>query len=203
VLARNRAAVPLVEFRVPFTVDRQAVDDVERGAKDADWQPVKDAAQRIAFAEDRAVFDGFTAAAIPGIRAASSNPSLALPTDMRELPTVVAQALGSLRLVGVAGPYRLLLSTDAYTALAVSTDRGYPIRDHIVSVIQDGEIIGAPAIEGAFLLSARGGDYELYLGQDLSIGYLSHDADQIELYFQESFTFIVQTSEAGVPLTAT
>src|SRR5262245_6473581 len=55
VLARTRLYQPVVELRVPFTVDRQQVDDVARGAKDADWQPVKDAARRIAYAEDRAV----------------------------------------------------------------------------------------------------------------------------------------------------
>ena len=63
------------------------------------------------------------------------------------------------------------------------------------------DIIWAPAIDGAFLLSTRGGDYELHLGQDLSIGYLSHDATSVQLYFQESLTFLVQTSEAGVALT--
>ncbi|HEY0578042.1 MAG TPA: family 1 encapsulin nanocompartment shell protein [Pseudonocardia sp.] len=201
VLARTRTVLPLVELRVPFVVSRDAVDDVERGAKDSDWQPVKDAAQEIAFAEDRAVFDGFPAADITGIRASSSNAPIALPAEVREYPDAVAQALTALRLAGVAGPYRLLLSADAYTEVAETTDHGYPIREHIARVIQDGEIIWAPAIDGAFLLSARGGDYELHLGQDLSIGYQSHNAQQIELYFQESFTFIVQTAEAGVPLT--
>ena len=38
----------LVELRVPFELDRQQIDDVERGANDSDWQPVKDAARRIA-----------------------------------------------------------------------------------------------------------------------------------------------------------
>jgi len=202
VLARSRTVLPLVELRVPFVVSREAVDDVERGARDSDWQPVKDAAQEIAFAEDRAVFDGFPAADITGIRAASSNAPIALPAEVREYPDAVAQALTALRLAGVAGPYRLLLSAHAYTEVAETTDHGYPIRDHIARVIQDGEIIWAPAIDGAFLLSARGGDYELHLGQDLSIGYQSHNAHQIELYFQESFTFIVQTAEAAVPLTA-
>ena len=65
VLARRRRSQPLVELRVPFTVDRQQVDDVERGAKDTDWQPVKDAARQIAFAEDRAVFQGYPAAPPP------------------------------------------------------------------------------------------------------------------------------------------
>ena len=59
VIAHLRRSQPMVELRVPFTVDRQQVDDVERGAKDPDWQPVKDAARQIAFAEDRAVFEGY------------------------------------------------------------------------------------------------------------------------------------------------
>src|SRR5271156_5259791 len=53
VLARQREANALVEFRVPFDLDRQQIDDVERGADDSDWQPAKDAAKSIAFAEDR------------------------------------------------------------------------------------------------------------------------------------------------------
>jgi hypothetical protein len=36
--------------------------------------------------------------------------------------------------------------------------------------------------------------------EELSIGYQSHDADTVELYFQESFTFLVQTAEAGVAI---
>src|SRR5262249_30722756 len=57
VAAHLRRSQPVVELRVPFTVDRQQVDDVERGARDADWQSVKDAARQLAFAEDRAVFE--------------------------------------------------------------------------------------------------------------------------------------------------
>jgi uncharacterized linocin/CFP29 family protein len=200
VRARTRIAQPIVEFRVPFVIDRQSVDDVERGAEDADWQPVKDAAKQIAFTEDRAVAGGFAAAGIAGLRASTSNPTFSLPADPLEFPNVVAQALTSLRLSGVDGPYCLLLSAEAYTAVAETTDHGYPIREHIARVLQDGEIIWAPAIEGAFLLSTRGGDFELHLGQDLSIGYLSHDAEHVQLYFQESLTFIVQTSEAVVAI---
>jgi len=200
VLARSREVQPVVEFRVPFVIDRQAVDDVERGSKDSDWQPVKDAAKQIAFAEDRAVFDGFAAGGITGIRASSSNPAISLPADVREYPTAVSQALTALRLAGVDGPYSLLLSAAAYTEVAETADHGYPIHQHIARVLGEGEIIWAPAIEGAFLLSTRGGDYELHLGQDLSIGYLSHDADTVTLYLQESLTALVQTSEAAVVL---
>ena len=71
VRARQRLAAALVELRVPFTLSREEIDDVERGAEDSDWQPVKDAARQIAFAEDRAIFDGYPAAGIQGKLAAS------------------------------------------------------------------------------------------------------------------------------------
>jgi uncharacterized linocin/CFP29 family protein len=191
---------PVVELRVPFTLSRSQIDSVERGALDPDWQPVKDAAKKIAFAEDRAVFDGYAAAQITGVRQASSNPALALPGEVRDYPDVVSKAVSQLRLAGVAGPYSLLLSADAWTAVSETSDHGYPIREHLARVL-DGDILWAPAIDGALLLSARGGDYELRLGQDLSIGYQSHDADSVHLYFTESFTFAAYTTEASVPIT--
>jgi uncharacterized linocin/CFP29 family protein len=200
VLVHERRVKPVVELRAPFSVDRQAVDDVERGAKDSDWQPVKDAAKQIAFAEDRTIFQGSDAAGIVGIAPSSSNAPLSLPADVRQTPVTVAQALSALRLAGVDGPYSLLLSADAYVAVAETTDHGYPIRDHIKRLLPDGEIIWAPALHGALLLSTRGGDYELHIGQDLSIGYLSHDDDQIRLYLQESLTFLAVTAESGVAL---
>jgi len=199
VISHVREVQRVVELRVPFTVDRQAVDDVERGSKDSDWQPVKDAARQIAFAEDRAIFDGYAEAGIVGIRQGASNPKLALPTEVRGYPDAVSQAVSALRLAGVNGPYSLLLSAEAFTAVNETVDHGYPIRDHLSRVF-DGDIVWAPAIDGSVLLSRRGGDYELHIGQDLSIGYLSHDATSIELYFQESLTFLMYTSEAAVVL---
>ncbi|MBV9380598.1 MAG: bacteriocin family protein [Streptosporangiaceae bacterium] len=199
IVASLRGAVQLVELRVPFTLDRIAIDDVERGAQDSDWQPVKDAAKKIAFAEDRAVFEGYQAAGITGIRRSSSNSALTLPEAVPDYPDLVSQAVSALRLAGVGGPYSLLLSADAYTAVSETRDHGYPIREHLARVL-DGDIIWAPATDGAFVLSGRGGDYELRLGQDLSIGYLSHDASHVELYFQESLTFLAYTAEASVPI---
>jgi uncharacterized linocin/CFP29 family protein len=201
VVAHLRESQSLVRLRVPFTVSRDDVDAVERGAQDANWQPVKDAAKKIAFAEDRAVFEGYAAAGIAGIRKTSSNASLSLPAEVREYPNVVSRAISALRLAGVGGPFSLLLSADAYTLVSETSDHGYPIREHLARLI-DGDLIWAPAIDGAFLLSGRGGDFELRLGQDLSIGYLSHDAESVQLYFQEALTFLVYTEEASVALSA-
>jgi uncharacterized linocin/CFP29 family protein len=199
--AVQRDAKTLVELRVPFELFRQQIDDVERGATDSDWSPVKEAARKIAFAEDRAVFDGYAAAGIQGIRQGSSNAAIALPASVRGYPGAVAQAISQLRLAGCNGPYALVLGADAYTAAAGGTDEGYPVFHHVERIV-DGGIIWAPAVEGGFVLTTRGGDFELDIGQDISIGYLNHSSTTVELYFQESFTFRLLTTEASVVLKA-
>lgn len=201
VIAHLRDAQPLVRLRVPFAVSRNAIDDVERGSQDSDWDSVKEAAKKLAFAEDRAIFEGYSAASISGIRACSSNQPLALPEDAREYPDVIAQALSELRLAGVDGPYSVLLSADAFTTVSETTEHGYPIREHLSRLIE-GDIIWAPAIDGAFVLSTRGGDFDLRLGTDVSIGYLSHDTETVRLYLQETLAFLCYTAEASVALTA-
>jgi uncharacterized linocin/CFP29 family protein len=199
ILARQREVKALVELRVAFELDRQGIDDVERGANDSNWQPAKDAAREIAFAEDRAIFDGYAAAGIGGVRQGTSNPIKTLPADVREYPDAIAQGLSQLRLVGVNGPYAVLLGADAYTALAETSDHGYPVLEHVKRLVKD-EIIWAPAIAGAFVLTTRGGDFDFHIGQDVSIGYLSHTDTAVRLYLQESFTFLLLTSEASVAL---
>ena len=201
VLARQRQVAPLVELRAPFILSRQEIDDVARGAEDADWQPVKDAAKQIAFAEDGAVFEGYAAAGIDGIRKGSSNPPVALPADVTEYPTAIARALSQLRVAGVDGPYSAVLSADAYTAVSETSDHGYPVIEHIKRLLT-GEIIWAPAISGAFVVTTRGGDFSLHLGEDLSIGYLSHTDTEVRLYLEETLTFLMLTSEAAVGCTA-
>ncbi len=199
ILARQREVKPLVELRVPFELLRQTIDDVERGSDDSDWQPAKDAAKKLAFAEDRAIFNGYQDADIQGIRESTSNPIETLPADVRDYPDAVAHALSQLRLVGVNGPYSVVLGADEYTALAETRDHGYPVLEHVKRIV-DGNLIWAPAIECAFVLTSRGGDFELRIGQDVSIGYLSHTDAAVQLYLQETFVFRVLTTEAGVAL---
>lgn len=199
VSAQQREVKRLVELRVPFELDRQMIDDVERGASDSDWQPAKDAARKLAFAEDRAIFEGYAAAEIVGVRQGTSNPQMPLPDDVRKYPEAFAQGLSQLRLAGVNGPYSILLSADAYTELAETSDNGYPVLEHVKRLV-DGKIIWAPAIDGAFIVTTRGGDFDLHLGQDASIGYLSQTETHVRLYLQETFTFLYLTAEAAVAL---
>jgi len=197
--ARQREVKALVELRVPFELDRQQIDDVERGSNDSDWQPAKDAARMIAYAEDRAIFEGYAAGGIGGIRQGTSNPIMTLPADVRQYPGAIAQALSQLRLAGVNGPYSVVLGAEAYTALVEASDNGYPVLEHVKKLVKD-EIIWAPALDGAFVLTTRGGDFDLRIGQDVSIGYLSHTDSVVRLYLQETLTFLMLTGEAAVAL---
>jgi uncharacterized linocin/CFP29 family protein len=201
ITAQQREAKALVELRVPFELERQMIDDVEQGSNDSDWQPAKDAARKLAFAEDRAIFEGYSSAGIVGIRQGTSNPKKSLPDDVRKYPEAFSQALSQLRLVGVNGPYSILLGAEAYTELAETSDYGYPVLEHVKRLVE-GKIIWAPAIDGAFVVTTRGGDLDLHIGQDASIGYLSHTDTHVRLYLQETFTFIYLTSESAVALAA-
>jgi len=199
IISRQREVKALVELRVPFELGRQTIDDVLRGADDSDWQPAKDAARKLAFAEDVAIFEGYDAAGIVGIRQGTSNPKMTLPSDVQQYPDAIAQGLSRLRLVGVNGPYAVLLGADAYTALAETSDHGYPVLEHVKRLVKD-NIIWAPAIQGAFVVTTRGGDFCLHIGQDVSIGYLKHTDTAVTLYLQETFTFLLLTAEAAVAL---
>lgn len=201
VRVKQREVAAMVELRVPFVLSREDLDDVARGSNDPDLQPLKDAAKELAFAEDRAVFDGYAAAGIKGIRNTTSNTAIALPADLTAYPVVVAQALNELRLAGVNGPYKLAIGAKAYADLNGATDEGYPVFRELHAMLNGG-IVWAPAIEGGVLTTARGGDFELHLGQDVSIGYDSHDGTNVRLYLQETFTFLPLTTEASVNLTA-
>jgi uncharacterized linocin/CFP29 family protein len=199
VQAAQHEVKPLVQLRVPFDLSRQAIDSVERGANDPDLQPLKDAARKLALAEDRAVFEGFASAGIQGVRQGTSNPVMTLPSDVDHYPTAVAQAVSQLRRAGVNGPYTLLLGEKPYTTVSGATEDGYPVLRDIQHLV-DGEIVWAPAIKGGIVLSTRGGDFALHVGQDISIGYLSHTDTDVRLYLQETFTFLLLTSEASVVL---
>ncbi|GFO80932.1 MAG: hypothetical protein A49_05590 [Methyloceanibacter sp.] len=93
-----------------------------------------------------------------------------------------------------------MLGAGPYTALTGGSEDGYPLLKHIQRLV-DKEIVWSPAIKGGVVVTTRGGDFDLYLGQDISIGYLSHSAEAVTLYLQETLTYITQTAEAAVVLT--
>jgi uncharacterized linocin/CFP29 family protein len=196
--ARRRRVLPLVELRVPFALSRDELRAGDRGAADVDYGPLDDAARRMATAENVAVMHG---SGDGGITSASSHPSITLSEDFDDYPSDVAKALELLRREGVGGPYGLALGPKCYTGVIESTEHGgYLVLDHL-SKILDGPVVWAPGVDGAVVLSLRGGDFLFESGQDLSVGYDSHDENEVRLYLEESFSFRVATPEAAVALT--
>jgi uncharacterized linocin/CFP29 family protein len=201
VSGRRRRVLPLVELRARFTLSRAELEDAERGAVDVDLDPLAEAARRIAAAENAVVFHGWGAAGVTGVAEAATNEQIALGEDCERYPRHVAKAVDALRAAGVDGPYGLALSPEAHTrVLETSEHGGYPLLEHLREIL-GGPIVWAPAVRGGAVLSLRGGDFLFDSGQDLSIGYLDHDAETVELYLEESFSFLVATPEAAVALT--
>jgi len=201
IAAEQRRVLAMVELSAPFTLARAELRDADRGARDIDLAPLDEAAHRVATAENRAVFHGWESADIVGIADASPHKEIALGQDCERYPRHVARAVEELLNAGVAGPYGLALGPKAYRRVLESTEHGgYPLFDHLRKIL-GGPLVWAPGVDGAVVVSQRGGDFVLEVGEDLSIGYERHDADSVALYIQESFTFRVLTREAAVALT--
>ncbi|HEY4164897.1 MAG TPA: family 1 encapsulin nanocompartment shell protein [Dongiaceae bacterium] len=197
--AGARQVLPMVELRTPFELSREELDAVERGAEDPDLDPVIDAAKKIARAEDNAVFNGYSAAGIKGICQEARGEPVPISNNYQDYPVAVALAITRLRSAGVDGPYAIALGQQCYTGLTETTHGGYPVIQHVRRLLE-GPIIWAPAVDGAVVLSMRGGDFELTVGEDFSIGYLDHTATTVRLYIEESFTFQLLSPQAAVRL---
>jgi uncharacterized linocin/CFP29 family protein len=195
----RRLVLPLIETRVPFHLDQMELDSIARGAKDANLDPLEDAARRIAVFEESAIYNGFPPGGIEGIISQSVHPPIPLPKNTREFPEAVAQAVQAMTRAGIDGPFVLVLGAEAWTGLMQSGAGGYPPQ-RVIGELTEGEPRMSPAIQGGLLLSAAKGHFELTVGQDFSIGYASHDRHQVELYLTESFIFRILEPKASVRL---
>jgi uncharacterized linocin/CFP29 family protein len=195
----QRVVLALVEVRADFELSRAELRDADRGADDAELGPLDHAAHALAEAENAAVFNGWPEA-ITGIVAASPHKPMTLGKEVDGYPTQVAGAVERMLDSGIGGPYALALGPEHHRRVVESTEQGgYPLLDHLAKIVE-GPIVRAPGLKGAVALSTRGGDFVLDSGQDLAIGYDSHDAEVVRLYLQESFSFHVATPEAAVAL---
>ncbi len=199
VSGRRRQVLPLVEVRADFSLRREELRDADRGAEDIDLEALTEAAHEMAVAENRAVFHGWFGA-ITGIVEASPHDPLSLGEAPDEYPRPVAGAAERLLCNGVTGPYGLALGRGQYRRVVETAEHGgYPLLDHLHKILE-GPIVWTPGLEGAVVISLRGGDFLFESGQDLSIGYDWHDGEVVRLYLEQSFSFRVATPEAAVVL---
>lgn len=194
-----RRILPLVELRVRFELDIWELDNVDRGAKDPDLDDLRRAAAEVARFEESAVYEGFPEGCIVGLSESSEHDPVPVSKKPASLLDAVVKAMTQLRRSGVEGPYTLALGEELQQTLDAGTEPGYPLRQRILHVME-GPIVFAPYLKGGLVLSGRGGDAELVLGEDISIGYHDHDKNKVRLFFTESFTFRALAPEAVVAL---
>ncbi len=202
---RTRQVLPVAELRAPFTISRSELEALDRGAVDTDFDSLNAAARQMTIAENAAIFHGLGDAGMEGIAGASSHDPIPLGNNgFNDYPEHIAKAIEVILSAGVEGPYGVALSPECYTGVVESAERGgYPLLSHIRKILQEsggGPLVWAPGLDGVVVASMRGGDFLFESGQDLSIGYESHDAEKVNLYIEESFTFRVATPEAAVAL---
>ncbi|SDZ52574.1 family 1 encapsulin nanocompartment shell protein [Herbiconiux ginsengi] len=197
VIARTRAVLPLVEVRAEFSLARSELDAAARGAIDVDLSPLDEAAARLATTENSAVFNGWDAVGFSGIIPATPNAATPRDSDVHRFAQQVAAATEQLKRAGIEGPYGVALDSDTWINTVGGNDAGgSPLLTHLRKIL-DGPVEWVPGIEGAVVVSLRGGDFVLECGQDISLGYASHSSESVTLYLEETLSFRVATPEAA------
>ncbi len=186
--------LPLVETRMSFKLNIWELDNVVRGAEDIDLEPMENAAKRIAEFEEKAIYYGFDKANIDGLTKKASPDKITFPKEINTLPSALSSAVSGFKNTGVEGPYALILSRDKWEKL-YGHSNGYPLHQQVEKII-GGPVISCPSISEAILVSQRGDDFKLTIGNDFSIGYETHTSTEVQLYFTESFTFQINDPDA-------
>ena len=168
----SRDVQKLVQVRTPFTLTLDDIEKIERGKTDTDFTSLDNAARQAAQIENAAIFNSWPGADMPkGIAAGGSAPSdLTFLADLTGYPAIIASVTTTLRTKGIAGPYTLAISTLGYNRIMQAIESGgYPLADHLLRIL-GGKIIWVPGLSDAqaIVLSERGGDFVLTVGQDFS-----------------------------------
>lgn len=196
-----RDVLPLVEYRVPFTMPMWDLDDISRGCKTVDFAPVQDAARKAALFEDTAVFQGLEEAWITGLEIEAGNAPINMEFDDESIIEALAHAVQTMADQNVEGPFAFVCPLPLWTKIQTST-KVYPLKKRIAAIIgEESRIVLSSQYPTAMLISVRGGDTELTVGQDFSVGYQSHTNTDVNFYITGSFTFRVLAPEAILQFT--
>lgn len=190
--------LPLVEVRKSFKLNVWELDNLIRGAKDINLDALEEATQQMAAFEDNAIYNGFREGNIRGILENLEHEPISVSAEGNNFLAGINKAVTRFRNLGIEGPYVLVINPTLWEKL-LTNFRGYPLKKH-VSDITSGSVLFSSAFQGALLVSTRGGDFELILGEDFSIGYESHTKEEIELFISESFTFRIIEPKAIISL---
>ncbi len=185
----NYQVLPLLESRIEFEINRWELDNISRGAKDIEYEPMEEALKSLALFEENAIYNSLDQAIVHGIDESMDSEAIDFGNNPTEIMEGIAKGLVQLRMAYAQGPFTLVVNKEAYKRI-ISKDSGYPLDKRIESLI-GGKIIFSHVVKGAYLLPYNHDDLELTIGRDYAIGYQSHDAEKVRFFATESFTFRV------------
>jgi uncharacterized linocin/CFP29 family protein len=178
---------PLIEPRITFALNIWELDNLTRGARDIDLAPMEQAAISLAEFEDKTIYYGLQEASVTGLKDCNTSQRLTFPEKIDDLLAVVSQGIAQLSVSSIDGPYTLIVSPAKWQKIS-SHFKGYPLKFPLEKLL-GGPVILSHFIDEAFLVPANARELNLILGQDISIGYESHNEKEVRLYLTESFTF--------------
>ncbi len=195
----------LVETRIPFSLDINEMDNAVRGAKDLDLGNLEEAAQKIALFEESVVYHGLPDANIHGLKQCQGDECLSIGATPEQLLEGIAGGLTAFAGRSVEGPFAFVVGPKLWSRMSAHF-QGYPVKMQAENIL-GGQVHLSPYLSGdfaneAYMLSQRGGDFEIILGNDLAIGYERHDTDTVTLYFTSSFTFRILDAAGVIHFTA-
>jgi uncharacterized linocin/CFP29 family protein len=180
---------PLIETRIDFDMEIWELDNINRGAKDIDLEPLEDAAKKSALFEEAAIYKGLEKAGITGLSNGSSHDVIKFDKgDGEKLAVAISKAITVLKESSVPSPYTMVANPSIWHTI-MAYAKGYPLSRHINELLENGEIIYSPTAEGAYIIPTNNEDLEMTIGQDFCVGFERREEETVKLFIAESFTF--------------
>jgi len=194
-----RSVLPMLEMRKPFELNIWELDNASRGAKDIDLEPLENAARQMVKFEEQMIYRGLSTAGIKGLMEVNHYDPVPLPSDFNNILRFIGKQINLLQRNSVEGPYSLVLNEKNWLEL-INLIEGYPLIKQLKEIL-GGEIYVNKFCDHSFLLSERGGDFELILGEDICIGYDSQSTEKVKLFLTQTMSFRILSPEAKIMLT--
>ncbi len=176
---------PLVETRIHFKLDRWELDNIDRGAKDANLDALEDAAKEIALFEEKTVYYGNKEAKIKGLVDLAEH-TFDLKLDPEDMFDAISEGVLALQDSFAEPPYTMIVGKKVYKALQKA--HGGRLLIDLVKNLIGGDVVYSSVLEGALLVPYNHEDLELIVGQDYKVGFKSATDKEVELFIMNAFT---------------
>ncbi|MFP4287046.1 MAG: family 1 encapsulin nanocompartment shell protein [Candidatus Izemoplasmataceae bacterium] len=178
--------MPLMETRIEFDLSRWELDNILRGVKDTKLDNLEDAVEKLTLFEEDTIYNGNKNAGIKGLNEVAGT-RIKLTKDANDILNAISEGVNTLTDAFSEKPYDLIVSDEVLKRLNQMYQGGLLRKN--VSLITGGDVIRSRAIKGAILIPRDHEDLELTIGQDYTIGYETHDKNNVTLFVMNSFTF--------------